>query len=257
MANWSVELTRYHYKWGHVAAVCWVYNHLQSVHKNIWKKLKTNPVLRRRQWPSLSGETFYTSVNQNKTAIQMIRISLFLFYFFTFPCEPEDCQHWSLQSMRREAWLTDDETLRLFTARDQSSISIPRWLLWCFFNCFPERPQKAGDWPGCRDHKWHVDKHSLTEKKKSGMLSWWMCDWPGSLILPKECLVLCLRVLKQFSQKSKSSQFLHLNLGPLMGNIWQPSHLWTAEGMHLHDIQRYTVDCRNRNCVFTSRQDEH
>lgn len=39
--------------------------------------------------------------------------------------------------------------------------------------------------------------------------------------------MLCLRVLKQFSQKSKSSQFLHLNLAPLMGNIWQPSHLQT------------------------------
>lgn len=50
--------------------------------------------------------------------------------------------------MRREAWLTEDDTLRLLTARDQSSISIPRWLLWCFLSCLPERPQKAGDWPG-------------------------------------------------------------------------------------------------------------
>lgn len=52
-----------------------------------------------------------------------------------------------------------------------------------------------------------------------------MCHQPGSFILPNECLVLCLRVLKQFSQKSKSSQFLHLNLAPLIGNIWHPSHL--------------------------------
>lgn len=49
---------------------------------------------------------------------------------------------------------------------------------------------------------------------------------PGSLILPNVCLGLCLRVLKHGSQKSKSSQFLHLNLDPLMGNTWQPSHLF-------------------------------
>lgn len=65
----------------------------------------------------------------------------------TFPWEPEDCQHWSLQSMSLEAWWMEEETFRLLTARDHSSISIPLWLLWCFFSCFPERPQNAEDWP--------------------------------------------------------------------------------------------------------------
>ena len=64
------------------------------------------------------------------------------------PWEPEDCQHWSLLSMRRDAWLADEETLRLFTALDHSSISSSLWLLWAFFCCFPERPQNAGHWPG-------------------------------------------------------------------------------------------------------------
>lgn len=54
-------------------------------------------------------------------------------------------------------------------------------------------------------------------------------DWPGSFIRPNECLGLCLRVLKQLSQKSKSSQLRHLNLGPFIGNIWHPSHLKSQE----------------------------
>lgn len=43
----------------------------------------------------------------------------------TFPCEPEDCQQGSLPSMSREAWLTEDDTCRLFTIRDQLSSSVP------------------------------------------------------------------------------------------------------------------------------------
>lgn len=54
---------------------------------------------------------------------------------------------------------------------------------------------------------------------------------PGSFILPNVCLVLCFLVLKHVSQKSKSSQFLHLNLDPLIGNIWQPSHLFLKESL--------------------------
>lgn len=57
---------------------------------------------------------------------------------------------------------------------------------------------------------------------------------PGSLILPNVCRVWCFLVLKHVSQKSKSSQFLHLNLGPLMGNIWQPSHLFQTDGVTQH-----------------------
>lgn len=61
--------------------------------------------------------------------------------------------------------------------------------------------------------------------------TWWRTKYkhsalPGSFILPKVCLLLCFFVLKQVSQKSKSSQFLHLNLDPLIGTVWQPSHLF-------------------------------
>lgn len=53
--------------------------------------------------------------------------------------------------------------------------------------------------------------------------------------------MLCLRVLKQFSQKSKSSQLLHLNLAPLMGNIWHPSHLKIKDKQlhYMSNILRY------------------
>lgn len=71
----------------------------------------------------------------------------------TFPCEPEDCQHCSLPSIKREAWFTEDDTFKFLTILDQSSSSMPRWLLWCLFSCFPERPQNTGDWPGVESWK--------------------------------------------------------------------------------------------------------
>lgn len=43
----------------------------------------------------------------------------------TFPCEPDDCQQGSLPSMSREAWFTEDDTVRDFTIRDQLSSSVP------------------------------------------------------------------------------------------------------------------------------------
>ncbi len=136
----------------------------------------------------------------------------------TFPWEPEDCQHCSPQSMSRDAWLTEDETLRFFTTLDHSSITMPRWLLWCLFSCFPECPLKVGDWPKWKSLGYIVvmlnDKASIESIPK-----------PGSFIRPNECLGLCLQVLKQLSQKSKSSQLRHLNLEPFIGNIWHPSHL--------------------------------
>lgn len=66
---------------------------------------------------------------------------------------------------------------------------------------------------------------------------------PGSFIRPNECLGLCLRVLKQLSQKSKSSQLRHLNLGPFIGNIWHPSHLRKVKG------KKMFISCLFSHCL--------
>lgn len=69
----------------------------------------------------------------------------------------------------------EEDTFRLLTARDQSSISIPRWLLWCFLSCLPERPQNAGDWPDYGDDKRRVESGEQTDTHVQ-KVSWWMCD---------------------------------------------------------------------------------
>lgn len=139
-------------------------------------------MLQRREWHILSDD----ALRFNKAKLNRLSSSLLEYAIQSraFPCEPEDCQHWSLQSMRREAWLTEDDTLRLLTARDQSSISIPRWLLWCFLSCFPERPQNAGDWPDCWEdgQQVHIHTHTHTETETQKMQSQWITEWLTGLV---------------------------------------------------------------------------
>lgn len=49
--------------------------------------------------------------------------------------------------MSREAWFTEDDTVRDFTMRDQLSSSVPGGQLWHRFSCLPDRPQNMADCP--------------------------------------------------------------------------------------------------------------